>query len=175
MYKLLFIVVIIIIIVYIYRHEYFINNSNNNIKKPNIDKIVINDVVLDNNNFINNKIIDDNNLLITNPNINNVNKINKINQEEDNNINLSNIMIPYNNFDAYFNEYNISKNKVIVESEELYTNIGSGLTNFDIKNIYRRYIKRGPSYLNDPDMRSYNTDESRRYSGLMDIGMLKLE
>ena len=43
-----------------------------------------------------------------------------------------------------------------------------------ITNIYNKYIKRIPTYLNDPNMRSFNIDESKNYSGLMDIGFIKL-
>jgi hypothetical protein len=173
MYKtLLFIFIILLVFGLFYKSELFTNN--NEIKKPNIDTIVINDVVLDKSNFINNKIIDNNNLLITSTEKNNI----KVKQEE-NQIDLSNIMVPFDKFDQYFNEYNILiKNNVNLDNldnlDNLNTNINSGLLNTDITNIYNRYIKRVPTYLNDPSMRSFNIDESRNYSGLMDIGLIKL-
>jgi hypothetical protein len=178
MYKTLLIIFIILLIFSLfYKSELFTNN--NEIKKPNIDTIVINDVVLNKSNFINDKIIDNNNLLIT-PTKNN---IAKVKQEEINQVDLSNIMVPFDKFDQYFNEYNILiKNNenlnlnlnLNLNVDDLNTNINSGLLNTDITNIYNKYIKRVPTYLNDPNMRSFNIDESRNYSGLMDIGLIKL-
>lgn len=176
MYKTLLIVLIIIILLFTFsKIELF---TTNEIVSPNIDTIVINDVVMDKSNFINDKIIDNNYLLITNTNIHaqqeEIKQEEHIQQEE---INLSSIMIPHDKFDNYFNEYNIklfNQNKQEFKNNELDTNISSGLSNTDVTNIYRKYIKRIPSYLNDPDMRSYNIDESKNYSGLMDIGFIKL-
>jgi hypothetical protein len=171
MYKTFLIVLIIIILLFAFsKIELF---TTNEIITPNIDTIVINDVVMNKSNFINDKIIDNNNLLITNLN-KQIRQEEYIKQEE---INLSNIMIPYDKFDSYFNEYNtklINEHKQEIKNDELDTNISNGLLNTDITNIYIKYIKRIPSYLNDPDMRSYNIDDSTNYSGLMDIGFIKL-